>query len=135
MEFSLTDDIIDGYAKIIGGLVIGKSDNTDAELDAASPHGIITPRTENFSIDGTKFFNYNFNTAAGLGTCSQCIDLESTDSGARTTKVSNLVFDSVSVTKRIRYQYPERAIFYDETGGLTNLGAKTWAVPNWKHLQ
>lgn len=76
MEFSLTDDIIDGYAKIIGGLVIGKSDNTDAELDAASPHGIITPRTENFSIDGTKFFNYNFNTAAGLGTCSQCIDLE-----------------------------------------------------------
>lgn len=135
MEFSLTEDIIDGYAKIVGGMVIGRTENTEAALDVASPHGIITPRTENFSIEGTKFYNYNWEAAAGLGTCSHCFHPSSTDSGARTVRVSNLEFDEATVTKRIRYQYPERAIFYDETGGLTKKGPKTWAVPNMKHLQ
>ena len=72
-------------------------------LDNAKPHGIITPRTENFRIEGTKFFNFNWNEAATLGTCSHCFHPASTDSGARTVKVSNLVFDAASVTKKIRY--------------------------------
>jgi hypothetical protein len=50
-------------------------------------------------------------------------------------RVNNLMFDEETVTKRILYQYPERAIFYDETGSLTGLGANTWAVPYWKHLE
>ena len=61
MEFSLTEDIIDGYAKIVGGLVIGRSNNTEQMLDEAEPQGIITPRTENFSVEGTKFYNFNWN--------------------------------------------------------------------------
>jgi len=134
IEFSLTDDIVDGWTKIVGGLVIGRTDNTEDELDWASPHGIICPRTENFRIEGTKFYNYNWNDAAALGTCSHCFHPASTDSGSRTTTVSGLIFDNASVTKRIRYQYPFREIFYDETGSLTNLGAKTWAVADWKHL-
>jgi hypothetical protein len=28
MEFSLTEDIVDGYAKVIGGLVVGKTENS-----------------------------------------------------------------------------------------------------------
>ena len=135
IEFSLTEDIIDDYAKIVGGMVIGRTENTEELLDMASPHGIITPRTEGFSIEGTKFFNYDWNEAAGLGTCSHCFHPASTDSGARTVRVSNLGFDDATVLKRIRYQTPFRAIFADETGDLTNLGPNTWAVPYWKHLE
>jgi len=60
IEFSLTEDIIDGYAKVVGGLIVGRSANTEDSLDRSSPHGIIGPRTENFSIEGTKFFDFNF---------------------------------------------------------------------------
>lgn len=134
MEFSLTEDIIDGYAKIVGGFVVGKSENTEEALENANPHGIITPRTENFSVEGTKFYNYNWGDAAGFGTCSHCFHPAATDSGARTIRVSDLVFDDTT-TKRIRYQYPERAIFYDETGGLTGKGPGSWAVPDWPHLR
>ena len=135
IEFSLTEDIIDGYAKVVGGLVIGRTENTQTEIDVGSPHGIITPRTENFSIEGTKFYNYNWNEAAGLGTCSHCFHAAATDSGARTVRVNDLMFDPSTVTKRIMYQYPWRAIFLDETGSLTNQGANSWATPGWKHNQ
>ena len=133
MEFSLTEDIIDGYAKVVGGMVIGRTANSQDEIDLGSPHGIITPRTENFSIEGVKFYNYDWNDAAGLGTCSHCFHAAATDSGARTVRVSNLHFDDATVTKRILYQYPYRAIFLDETGHLTNLGENSWATPGWKH--
>jgi hypothetical protein len=43
MEMSLTDDIVDGWTKIVGGLVIGRTENTEEELDKASPRGIIGP--------------------------------------------------------------------------------------------
>jgi hypothetical protein len=61
MEVSLTGNIANGYAKIVNGLVVGRSGNTEPILDSSDPHGIITPRTENFSIDGTKFVNFNKN--------------------------------------------------------------------------
>ena len=133
IEFSLTEDIIDGWAKVVGGMVVGRTENTEEALDIASPHGIIAPRTENFSIYDTKFYNYNWNDAAGLGTCSHCFHPASTDSGARTIRVNNLQMDD-SVTLRVSYQYPFRAIFFDETGSLTNLGPNTWHVPYWPHL-
>ena len=116
-------------------MVIGRTENTEEALDIASPHGIIAPRTENFSIYDTKFFNYNFNEAAGLGSCSHCFHPAATDSGARTIRVNNLQFDDATVTKRVLFGYPERAIFFDETGSLTNLGPNTWVVPYWKHLE
>jgi hypothetical protein len=34
--------------------------------------------------------------------------------------------------RKIRYQYPERAIFYDEDGSLTGV-SKSWATPDWEH--
>ena len=135
MEFSLTEDIEDGWAKIVGGLVVGRSENSDAELDGLSvgPHGIITPRTENFSVEGTSFFNFDFwEDGAALGTCSHCFHGAATDSGARTVTVKSLTFDR-SVPKRIRYQYPFRAIFYDLDGSLTGQSKKSWATPYWKH--
>ena len=43
---------------VIGGLIVGRTENSDDELDAASPSGIITPRTEGFTIKDTKFYNF-----------------------------------------------------------------------------
>lgn len=69
---------------------------------------------------------------AGLGSCSHCFHPASTDSGARTVTFEKLYFDA-SVTKRIRYETPYRAIFHDLDGILTGLGADTWATPYWEH--
>jgi len=38
------------------------------------------------------------------------------------------------VTKRIRYQYPFRGIFWDKDGTLTGLGENSWATAEWPHL-
>lgn len=135
IEFSLTDDVIDGYAMIKDALVIGKTANAEPETLAASPHGIIAPRSENFTIDGAHFANFDFTSgmAAALGDCSHCFHAASTDSGARTYTTSNLEF--TNVPRKIRYQYPERGIFHDMDGTLTGLGADTYATKGYKHTQ
>ena len=84
IEVSVSSDMIDGYTKIVDALVIGSSSNADSATLSSSPHGIITPRTENFTIDGARFHNFNFGNAAALGDCSHCFHGASTDSGART---------------------------------------------------
>jgi hypothetical protein len=132
IEFSLTHEVGDYMAQIKGGMVIGKTSNTEELLDASSPHGVITPRTENFLIDGLKFFNYDWNNAAGLGTCSHCFHPAATDSGARTVTLKALTFDA-TVTKKIRYQYPFKAIFHDTDGSLTGKGANTYATFDYPH--
>lgn len=45
-RISVGDDI----AMVDGGLFVGRTANTESALDRASPHGIISPRSENFSI-------------------------------------------------------------------------------------
>ena len=93
MEYSITRNIEDGWAKIIGGLMVGRSENSEEALDLASPKGIICSRTENFRIEGTKFYNFNYNHAAAIGTCSHCWHDNNTDSGGRTIIVTDLYFD------------------------------------------
>lgn len=132
IEFSLSENMLDGYAKIVDAVVIGKTTNADSETLGASPHGIITPRTEGFTIDGTRFYNYNFNEAAALGDCSHCFHPAATDSGARTYTTQRLEF--TDVTRRIKYQYPERGIFHDMDGSLTGKGADTYATKGYKHV-
>jgi len=134
MEMSRTDDNIkDGYARIIGGMVIGKSENTEEALDSVSPVGVRTPRTELFQISGTKFFNYNWNKAAAFHTCSHCWHDNNTDSGGRTITVWDLFFDS-SVQKIVEYTTPFRTIFFDKTGTMTGKGPSSWFLPYYKHL-
>ena len=41
-------------------------------LEEAKPHGIPTPRTENFRVNDTAFHKFDWNDAAALGTCSHC---------------------------------------------------------------
>jgi hypothetical protein len=102
IEFSLADEVGDDRAAIKDALIIGMTSNTENRLNWASPYGIINPRTENFNVDGVEFYNFDFNGAAALSTCSHCFHSAATDSGARTIKTKNLMFDA-TVTKKIRY--------------------------------
>lgn len=137
MEIETAWDVIDGYAKVINALTVGRTSPGNAALDAASPHGIIAPRSERFTIEGARFFRYDWDNghehAAPLGTASHASNTDSDDTGARHITVSGLQFTDVPV--RIRYQTPFRAIFHDLDGSLTDLGANTWAVAYWLHLE
>ena len=80
-----------------------------------------------------KFFNFDWNKAAALGSCSHCFHPAATDSGARTVTFTNLSF--TSVTRKILYQYPWKAIYKDTDGSLTGKGANTYASFYYKHLE
>jgi len=90
---------------------------------------LITPRSENFRIEGLDFYNYDFTDSAAIGQCSHCFHDAATDSGARTVRFSRLHFDAATVPRRIRWQVPYRGIFLDLDGSLTELGPNTWATP------
>lgn len=94
IEFSLTDDHGDNTTRINNALIIGRTNNSEAALEWSEPYGIINPRTENFRVDGARFFNFDWNQAAALSSCSHCFHPAATDSGARTVRFSNLSFDS-----------------------------------------
>lgn len=131
-EFEFTNQVKDDRVQVNNTLIVGKTSNTESGLDAASPHGIISPRTEYFTVRNVRFHNFNFNNAAALGDCSHCFHSAATDSGARTTKTIGLQF--FNVDKRIKYQFPYNGIYNDLDGSLTGLGANTWATFYYPHL-
>ena len=137
MEYSyVVSDIADDFAKIVGGWSLGKSPNwTSDKLDDASPNGIIFARSENFSIQDTKFCFYEWDDdAASLGPCSQCNDDVDNDIGSYTTKVVNLWYDPSSVDYRIRWHYWQTAIIMDLDSTTTNqVAGLSWATPNLPH--
>jgi hypothetical protein len=88
IEFERTDTTADNMAGVYNGLIVGRSSNTEELLDLSNPHGIIAPRSENFTINGAKFYNYDWAgrtgvSAAALGDCSHCFHPAATDSGGR----------------------------------------------------
>lgn len=131
-EFSRTDAHGDNTTRIDNALIIGRTNNSELILDVASPFGFIGPRTENFRLDNSRFFNFNFNKAAALSSCSHCFHDNSADSGARTIRTKNLTFDS-TVTRIFNYQYPWKSIYLDEDGSVTGKGAGSWATPYFPH--
>jgi hypothetical protein len=118
-----------------GALVVGRTE-ANMENDVGSPRGIITPRTDRWWVKNVKFFNFNFNEAAALGSCSHCFSEPSTDSDSRTVKFANLMMDSATVTQKIRYQFPFKGIFHDTDGSWISEKTQTgdaWATSNWGH--
>ena len=59
--------------------------------------GIITPSTENFTVDSAKFYYFDWKGSAALGGCSHCFHASATDSGARTVTFKNTYFHSTVV--------------------------------------
>jgi len=106
--------------------------NDDDKLIGATPRGIITPRTDNFLVQGARFYNYNWGDAAALGSCSHCFHAAATDSGARTITFRNNTLDA-TVNRTANFQYPWRAIFHDEDGSITGKGPGSWLTPHFPH--
>jgi hypothetical protein len=132
IEFSLTNEVADNMAGIYNATIVGRSKgNSEMLLEIADPHGIITPRTENFTINGVDFHNFNWNNSAALGSCSHCFHPAATDSGARTVTMQRLTFNDTA--KRIMYQLPWRAIYKDLDGSLTGKGENSWATYYYGH--
>jgi hypothetical protein len=98
----------------------------------AVTRGIITPRTENFTVDSVKFYNFDWKGSAALGGCSHCYHPAATDSGARTVTFKNTYFDS-TVVQKIKQQEPWRHIYYDLDGTLTGKGPNTYYTYGWNH--
>lgn len=93
-------------AGVYDALVIGKSNNTEKLLDFSKPHGVITSRSEGFSLRDIRFHNFNWKnwagvSAAAIGDCSHCVHDQATDSGSRTVRTSKLTFTNVD--QKIRY--------------------------------
>ena len=132
IEISECDWHGENTTRINNALIIGRTNNTELILDTATPYGIIGPRTDNLRLDNNRFFNFNWNGAAALSDCSHCWHDAETDSGGRTTRMSNMTFDS-SVTKLISWGFPYKGIFLDEDGSLTGKGPFSWATPYYKH--
>lgn len=134
LEMSMTDYYGEGAAVIDGALVIGKSNNIDPDGDnllQVSPRGVEMSQREYMTVRNIRFYNYNWNSAAAIGTCSHCTAPE--DKGARTATVEKMWFDPETVTKKFSWNFPTRAIIYDLDGTTTGKGPKSWATPYMKH--
>jgi hypothetical protein len=98
IEFSEIEDVKDGYAKVEGATIIGKTGlNEDTSLQVPgrktrTTRGIVGPRTEFFTVESATFFNFIGDSYAALGACSKCWHEAATDSGGRTMTVKNLEF-------------------------------------------
>ena len=134
IEFEIAHEFYLGDVETAGiydALVIGRSNNTEAKLEAMTPHGVITPRSDGFSMRDIRFHNFNWknwaNTnSAAIGDCSHCVHDKATDSGSRTVRVSKMQF--FNTDQRIRYQIPFRGIFQDFDGSTTEQGPNSWAT-------
>ena len=124
-----------------GACIIGRdpANPGDDQISSVAPHGIITPRTEGYSIRNVFFANFDWSIqdpadplnataripAAAIGSCSHCFSerLDATDSSARTTTFTNITYNlggpawsqglPNQVLTVIRYQHPFKAIFKD----------------------
>jgi hypothetical protein len=104
IEFEIAHEFYLGDTETAGiydALVIGKSNNTESKLEAMSPHGVITPRSDGFSMRNIRFHNFNWYnwrnvSAAAIGDCSHCIHDQATDSGSRTVRISQMQFFNVN---------------------------------------
>jgi len=104
IEFEIAHEFYLGdieTAGIFDSLVIGRSNNTERAVLRKSPHGIITPRSDGFSMRDIRFHNFDWKSAAAIGDCSHCVHDQATDSGSRTVRISKMQF--FNTNKRIRY--------------------------------
>lgn len=111
-----------------GGTFIGRLDADDSEMSEWDPVGIVVPKSENFTIEMSEFYNFNWGQSASLSASENVTDGD----GMFTVTVTKLQFHPGTVTRRVR-QTEVGAIFYDTSGDLTDLGEKSWLMPDFKH--
>ena len=72
----------------------------DTSLEGYEPAGIVTPRSENFTIELAEFYNYNWGNAAGIN--SPAPSTANQADGMFTVTVTNLQFHPDTVDKRVK---------------------------------
>jgi len=133
----VNDDCDIGY--LDGAVIIGRT-NTNIGKFKTAPHGIITPRSENYWIKNVNFFNFDFDgedpveeveypntpsqvAAAAIGDCSHCYSdrKDATEAHARTSFFKGIKYNRFNalnianpVSQVIRWQFPYKGIFFDE---------------------
>ena len=120
---------------LLNATIIGSVPGMDEDNTVNSPLGVVTPMSNGFNATNVRFYNYNFNDAAAIGTTKVLYGTFMVDSGVWTAKFSNLTINDSSVTKRINYQGSWNSIFEDMDGTLTDLEPTSWAIANLKHNQ
>jgi hypothetical protein len=62
IEYSMIEDVVDGYAKVVGGMVIGNSgyNDEDGVISGSTCWGLIGPRTEYFTVEDVSFYNLDY---------------------------------------------------------------------------
>jgi len=85
IEYEKVIGVDEGTTMVEDSMVVGRS-MTNWNGGSSSPHGIISPRTDKSVFSNIRFYNFDFNSAAAIGTCSHCYSKPSTDSDARTVK-------------------------------------------------
>jgi hypothetical protein len=146
-----------GIGYLDGACIIGRNPANpgDDEISSVAPHGIITPRTERYSIKNVFFANFDWSSpdpadphnvtaripAAAIGSCSHCFSerLDATDSSARTTTFTNITYNiggrglPNQVLTVIRYQHPFKAIFKDTDCSMIAGNAQILGTPtHWQ---
>ena len=86
-------------ALVNGGKFIGRVAANDTSLDGYGPAGIVTPRSENFTIELAEFYNYNWGDAAAINSANPS---ENQVDGMFTVTVTNLQFHPDTVDKRVK---------------------------------
>ena len=125
---SVEEKVPYGINRLEDSIIVGRSENWDG--GEMNPLGVITPRTERWSMSNVRFYNFDWGTTASIGTCSHCKDTY-THTDAITVYMEQLAFDNV--TMRVRYGAPYKTIISDLDGTFTGLGANTWASAFWTH--
>jgi hypothetical protein len=136
VEFSIIEGVEDNMAFLDGGLIVGNTHLNDENsiLQNSKLIGFWGPRTENMTVTGVTFFNFdNDKFSAALSTCSHCFHPAATDSGGRTYRVANLTFDDATVPRKIWFSHPWREIIHDTDGSLLGMGANAFVAPYFLH--
>jgi hypothetical protein len=101
IEMNKVVSVRDGMAGVDGAVVVGRTLGNDES--SGGSRGIITPQRDGWLVKNARFYNFDFGSAAALGSCSHCFKAPATDSDGRHVDFENLQFDDATVPRRIRY--------------------------------
>ena len=105
--------------RINGAVIVGISTgNKDDDITRyVSAVGLTTPRTDNLLVKSVSFYNFSsLYGMAALKSCSKCWHFRTKITGGKTTKFSNLAFNSVD--RKIIWDGLKKEVYIDLDGTL-----------------
>lgn len=116
-------------------LIVGKSIGNPADdADLENTRGLITPRTDGFSVENVHFENFE-KTMTVFKSCSFCFHFKKWVQGGKLTKFTGITYAGITSTKKIFWENWRREIYEDLDGSLTGKAAHSWVTPSGIHLK